>query len=62
MLRAMHEFKLLDGKFLTTRDVIESLATDNCQVFDSDNSYNLEFEVFAKESITISGKEGGDSL
>ena len=48
MLRALHEFKLIDGKFLTTRDVIESLATDNVQVFDSENSYNLEFEVGAR--------------
>ena len=45
LLIALNNFKLIDGVTLKSRDVIESLAADNQNVFDMDNSYNLEYEV-----------------
>lgn len=44
-LNILNQFKLIDGKVLSSRDVIEILANDNPLVFDFDNSFNLEFEV-----------------
>lgn len=44
-LLLLGEFKLLDGKFLTTKEVIEIMAAENPVVFDSENAYNLELEV-----------------
>ncbi len=44
-LMIFNEYKLIDGKLLTTRDVIEIFASDNPIVFDSENAYNLELEV-----------------
>lgn len=41
----LNDYKLLDGKILSSKDVIEIMATDNPIVFDSENSYNLELEV-----------------
>ena len=46
LLVALNNFKLIDGVTLKSRDVIESLAADNENVFDMDNSYNLDYEVF----------------
>lgn len=44
-LNVLNQFKLIDGKILSTRDVIEILASDNPLVFDFDEAFNLEFEV-----------------
>jgi hypothetical protein len=41
----LNELKLIDSKLLATRDVVEILASDNANVYDSENCYNLEFEV-----------------
>ncbi len=37
---------MIDGKILTTRNVVEILASDNPLVFDFDEAFNLEFEVY----------------
>ena len=44
-LMVFNEYKLIDGKILSTKDIIEVFASDNPIVYDSDNSYNLELEV-----------------
>ena len=36
---------VIDGKLLTTRNVVEILASDNPLVFDFDEAFDLEFEV-----------------
>ena len=41
-----NEYKLIDGKILSTRDIVEVFASDNSIVYDSDNAYNLELEVW----------------
>lgn len=48
-LLVLNDYKLIDGKLLTTKDVIEILASDNAIVYDSDNSYNLELEVINQD-------------
>lgn len=44
-LGVLNQFKLIDGKLLSTRDVVEILACDNPLVFDFEDAFNLEFEV-----------------
>lgn len=45
-LSILSQFKMIDGKILTTRNVVEILASDNPLVFDFDEAFNLEFEVY----------------
>ena len=49
----LNDYKLIDGKLLTTKDAIEILASDNAIVYDSDNSYNLELEVTNQQKYWI---------
>ena len=44
-LSILSQFKLIDNKTLSTREVIEILASDNPLVFDFDDAFNLNFEV-----------------
>lgn len=44
-INVLNEFKLIDKKTLSTKDIVEVLAADNQLVYDFDNSYNLDFEV-----------------
>ncbi len=44
-LSILSQFKLIDSKTLSTREVIEILASDNPLVFDFDDAFNLDFEV-----------------
>lgn len=43
-VNVLNDFKMIDKK-LKTKDVVEVLAADNQLVYDSDNAYNLEFEI-----------------
>ena len=44
-LNVLNEFKLLDNKTLSTKEVVRILASDNTLVFDLENAYNLDFEI-----------------
>ena len=45
LLMILDELKLLNGKLLTAKEVVEIMATENPIVYDSENCYNLELEV-----------------
>ena len=53
-LSILSQFKLIDNKTLSTREVIEILASDNPLVFDFDDAFNLNFEVRKVSLIYIS--------
>jgi hypothetical protein len=44
-INVLNEFKLINSKTLTTKNVVEILAADNQLVYDFENSYYLDFEV-----------------
>lgn len=44
-LNILNDLKILDGKLLTTKKVINIMSSDNSIVFDSDNSFNLDVEM-----------------
>ena len=44
-LNVLKDLKIIDGKTLSAKDVIEILSSDNKNVYDAENAYNLEFEV-----------------
>jgi hypothetical protein len=52
-LNILNEYKLIDATLLTTRDVVEIMASDNSLVFDSEDSYNLELEITFLEFFEI---------
>ena len=53
LLNVLSDYKLLDGKPLTSRNVIEIMASDNPLVYDSDGCYNLELEITFLEFFEI---------
>jgi len=52
-INVMNDFKLVDRKNLTTKNLIEILASDNQLVYDFENSYYLDFEVLSFEFYFI---------
>ena len=52
-LSILNELKLIDGKTLTTKDLVNILAGDNSLVYDSENAYNLDLEVYQQQKNTI---------
>ena len=45
LIYILNEFKMLSANSLRTKDVVCVLASDDENVFDAENTYNLEFEV-----------------
>lgn len=52
-LHILNDLKLLDSKILTSKEVIEIMASDNSIVYDANNSYNLELEITFLEFFEI---------
>lgn len=44
-LNILNELKMLDGKLLSAKKVVQVMSSDNPIVFDSDNSFNLDLEM-----------------
>ncbi len=44
-MTVLNDYKLIDGKLLSSKDLIEILSSDNPIVYDSEGAYNLELEV-----------------
>jgi hypothetical protein len=44
-MTVLNDYKLIDDKLLTSKDIVNILSSDNPLVYDSDGAYNLELEV-----------------
>jgi hypothetical protein len=44
-MTVLNDYRLIEEKFLTSKDIINILSSDNPLVYDSDGAYNLELEV-----------------
>ncbi|CAF0869215.1 unnamed protein product [Brachionus calyciflorus] len=52
-LGLLNDFKILDAKLLSTREIIEVMSSDNPIVYDSENAYNLDLEITFLEFFEI---------
>jgi hypothetical protein len=53
LLNILNEYKIIDSVNLSSKDIIEVMASDNSLVFDSEDSYNLELEITFLEFFEV---------